>query len=499
MANHAGVAFDCAVVRGGTAGGLYVHLHQRQGSLLGSLAGSNTPGEWVLAMDDHLPNGEDTFWYGYHEDYDVTSTTNVPPTAGVVRDYTLRRALHTLEWARRNFPVDTTRVYAYGYSMGGIGSMLLAYRRPDLIAAVLAICGKVDFSFVNDPDSSNFFNAGGRLRGATDQLWGEVATNLPTNDGMPVYARLNDGVLNGMAGAAGLPPILAFNGRHDTTVGWAEKIGWYQSLQSNRLGGYEYWDLRDHTSAAEAAWEPMQDMQFLYRFRTTRSFPALSNGSPDGDPGDGNAAIGDSVGGFNVFVRWDTTVVDQPATWATTFTIRYVSTKWGPVPLPDSLRVDVTPRRAQAFKPAPGQWCDWEVRRSSDQALLESGAVRADSLGLVTIPAVPIQAGGVRLTITRDINTGVEDNTPAPRLALALSRNPVLRSATVDVRWPGADQGRVDLLDVCGRRVTCLWKGRTQPGPARIVLDASRMPGGVYFVVAHAANERVTRRVVVLH
>jgi hypothetical protein len=499
MANRAGMLFDCAIVRGGTSGGMLIRPHQRQGNFLGVLAGTSTPGEWVLALDDPLPNGENTFWYGYHENYDVTSQANVPPTTGVVRDYTMRRVLLTVLWARRNFPIDTTRVYAYGYSMGGIGSVLLAYRRPDLLAAVISVCGKYDFSFLDDPNPANAFNSGGLIRDVTDRMWGTVATNLPTSEGSPIYSRLNDGVLNGSIEPSWLPPIMAFNGRNDVTVGWAEKISWYQSLRDHRTGGYEFWDLRDHTSPGEAAWTPMEDMRYLYRFRTRRSFPALTHCSADDDPGNGNAASGDSVGMINGYVEWDTTLVDQPTLWETTLRLRYVSTKWGPVPTPDSLRVDVTPRRTIAFRPVAGEWCSWQVLRLNDNALVASGTVRADSLARITIPAVPVSLWGARLDIFRTGGTAVSDDARIPiRLSLALSRNPVSTGAMLAVAWPRAEAARVDLVDVTGRRIACLWQGRATPGAIRIALDTSHLPDGLYFAVARTAEERVSHRVVVV-
>src|SRR5206468_8625601 len=117
---------------------LVVRTHARGRSFIGGAAGGEVPGEWVLALDDPLPNGENTFWYGYHQGYDIAAAVPWTPTAGMVVDYTWRRVLHTLGWARHQLAVDTTRVYAYGYSMGGIGSTLLAFARPDWIAAVMS-------------------------------------------------------------------------------------------------------------------------------------------------------------------------------------------------------------------------------------------------------------------------------------------------------------------------------------------------------------------------
>jgi poly(3-hydroxybutyrate) depolymerase len=80
-----------------------------------------------------------------------------------VADYTTRRVAFTLEWARRTFPIDTSRVYVTGGSMGGIAGVFLSMWRPDLIAAVMVTVPLFDFSFTSDPNPSSF-NEGGRDR-----------------------------------------------------------------------------------------------------------------------------------------------------------------------------------------------------------------------------------------------------------------------------------------------------------------------------------------------
>lgn len=46
-----------------------------------------------------------------------------------------------VEWAKQNYAVDTTRIYVYGMSLGGYGTLDLAATYPDQIAAALAMCG----------------------------------------------------------------------------------------------------------------------------------------------------------------------------------------------------------------------------------------------------------------------------------------------------------------------------------------------------------------------
>ena len=57
-------------------------------------------------------------------------------------------AIAVLEQSLRNLPVDRSRVYLTGLSMGGFGSWELAMRRPELFAALAPVCGGGDESKV---------------------------------------------------------------------------------------------------------------------------------------------------------------------------------------------------------------------------------------------------------------------------------------------------------------------------------------------------------------
>lgn len=46
-----------------------------------------------------------------------------------------------LEWTKKNYAMDSTRVYVLGMSLGGYGTMDFAVAYPDKIAAAMALCG----------------------------------------------------------------------------------------------------------------------------------------------------------------------------------------------------------------------------------------------------------------------------------------------------------------------------------------------------------------------
>lgn len=56
----------------------------------------------------------------------------------------MQLAMELLDSKLREFPVDPKRIYAGGISMGGYGAWDIVSRRPELFAAIFAICGGAD-------------------------------------------------------------------------------------------------------------------------------------------------------------------------------------------------------------------------------------------------------------------------------------------------------------------------------------------------------------------
>ena len=505
MCNRSSEPFDCSVHHGTAGGGLMFHAHVRGGSFYLAHAGSGEPGEWQITIDDFIRTYDvNTFWFGYHDGYDIEAGMNplLPPTSGTVEDYTARRVGFTLEWARRNFPVDTSRVYVMGASMGAIAGVFLAMWRPDLIAATMVNVPLFDFSFTSDANPNSSFNEGGAQRVSCDRMWGTVGTGLRMADGTPVYDRLNAGAMARSLEARYVPPIIAFSGRNDSLLGWSEKIPFYRAMRESRAGGTFFWDTRSHTNTATAgAWWPMQDYAYVYRFRANLSFPALSNCSADGDPGDGHAAVGDSIGTINGFVEWDPALVDEAGHWEVRLTLRDLTTLWGVVSAPESVTVDVTPRRLQRFVVSQRDAVPWAVMRSSDRVRVQSGTVTPDSLGVLTIPAVKVFRSGSVLGLGTPPLVGVDRADLAPPDLLPRMGPlpcPVRGACIVALDWPRGGERSVELFDLAGRRVRTLLRGRVERGHETSRLDTEGIPAGVYVIRARQGEASAMRRFVVL-
>lgn len=52
-----------------------------------------------------------------------------------------KKLKNILEWVEQNYPVDTTRVYVLGMSLGGYGTLDFVGTYPEKVAAAMALCG----------------------------------------------------------------------------------------------------------------------------------------------------------------------------------------------------------------------------------------------------------------------------------------------------------------------------------------------------------------------
>lgn len=70
---------------------------------------------------------------------DIDALTIVPQNPGGA--WNPKKVMDVLDWVKRNYPCDSTRVYVLGMSLGGYGTMDVCGTYPDRIAAGMAICG----------------------------------------------------------------------------------------------------------------------------------------------------------------------------------------------------------------------------------------------------------------------------------------------------------------------------------------------------------------------
>ncbi len=487
LASSENRAFHVGVVRGAPGRPMILQGHGRGGSFLNSFFGFGIPGESVLSFDDYVQSGDYATWYfGYHPAYNTEQPQTLVPVVGRVADYTDRRVMLLLDWAEAEIGHDRAAVYAAGASMGGTFAFMMAWHHPDRIAAAWAGVPMTTFNCL--PDASP------QMRPSMNRMWGSIDTNLPTTTGYNVYDWLNGRWLVHAFEARGSAPIIAFHGRNDDIIGWNTAAAYLCESASHHGGGYYFWDVSDHYTWGEGYWKPMHDPIFLARFRLDRSWPSFDHCSADGLVGDGSMSVGDTLGQRNGFVDYDPEVSDTPGAWQVTLSTRPLQSLGGTLAAPESLTVDVTPRRLQSFQPVLGHTVSWTATRTQDQVVVAEGQVAVDPLGLVTIPGVPVYRSGTELRLSLPA-TGAPAAVASPRLSMALSQNPVRGSALVRLSGLASGPLRMDLLDVNGRLVR-----RLHQGDARevVTVRTDGLPPGLYWLRASQETSRASARLVVL-
>jgi hypothetical protein len=329
---------------------LFVYLHARWSNFLTNNKGTGNPQEWIISLDDYLPNDiMHTFWYGYHQDMNFFNPDKIPHE-GFVDNYTVKRVDWTLKWLTETFSIDTNRIYLSGGSMGGGGSIIIGIELRKKIAAVYSFIPKFDYSFLYDPNIGSIYNKGTARRKLISRLWGDHNINLFTKDSIQVYDRLNAGYMARKYMSETLPFIIAFNGKYDNVVGWGEKINFYKAFNDAGQAGVFYWDSRTHSSTDNAELFPEHKISDIYKYTLNKSFPAFSNCSANNYPGDGNNNSGDKFGTINGFLDWSDSIRDEEDYYEIYIFPKTILTTEGTIQPPEKIRVDITLRRLQNFR-----------------------------------------------------------------------------------------------------------------------------------------------------
>jgi hypothetical protein len=208
--------------------------------------------------------------------------------------------------------------------------------------------------------------------------------------------------------------LRTYNGREDVSIPYRQLAGppdvqpmsFYKAMESFKIGHMNLWDGSSHSKPAlkpvnlDDWWEPFNDNTCF--FRLDLSFPAFSNFSANNNPGTGqgdavgddnqlgdNTYDGDANGGYNRFLRWNsTTIADTPAEYAIELKLSAGANGYKG----NGETVDVTPRRLQKFAVKPGAKYAWTSGQQTGEAV-------ADAEGLLTIPGVKVGAAFTKLSI----------------------------------------------------------------------------------------------------
>ena len=486
MTNAGSFPFNFAIIKQGSAS---VHpvtfwMHPGDGTFLSNndVSGIGDPNEWIVTLDDWVPNTSDgvTLYYGFHEDYDVFRDANPVPTTGKLHNYTAARMSWTINWCLSNLPLDTTRTYLNGWSLGAIGSLFTSLVMPSKIAAVFLFAPLFE---ICTPLASN---PAGIL--ILERLYGTYQTNLPTNEGLTRNQRLHAGYLASINRLNSLPIIFSFCGKNDANVGWQEKIAFFDSLKSTRHGGFHFWSMTDHVQVFyNSPWQSsFPNFSFFLRYRTNLSYPAFSNCTLNNNPGNGIPSSGDPIGTINGHLDWNDNIVDLANRWEITLKLKDLSTIYGADIAPDSGISDVTLRRLQLFKVPPRSTINWENRRNN--IAVQRASFMYDS-GLVTIPGVKVYKDSSRLAVWYTAVSVTEQNGVPRQCELAQNfPNPFNPSTTIRYGLPTRSQVTLTVFNTLGQQVARLVDGELEAGYHEVQLDGKNLSSGVYFYRIQAGN-----------
>jgi hypothetical protein len=255
---------------------------------------------------------------------------------------------------------------------------MLAFRRPELFAWAASRVG------IHRPHLSPVYAE------SYSRSYGPRKERLLFEDGTMVWDYFDDVWFLKQYPWQETPFITVSNGRNDSDIGWKQAVDFARVLQETKRPHLFSWGMAGHRQSLMMPLS-LQPSVMPLDLRVDLSVPAFTRCSLDQDPGDGDLSQGDSQGGMNLYLTWQTSdIVDRPNRWEISLSLVDAAPQ-------DQCVVDVTPRRLQVFATDPGTEFEWS--NVGSDGLVQQGRVRADEYGLVTVERLQVTKLGNRLSI----------------------------------------------------------------------------------------------------
>lgn len=393
--------------QGGVEGGLHpivVNTHGYGGEKARPFDFDPNP-TWCNAFRIHPIDPVNTWWFGHARDHDYRQDLVV--TAGdTIVNYTEQRVLRMVHDLARHptygSMVDLERVFVFGHSMGGSGSLAFALRYPNVFAAAHASQPMTDYSTSGDgggddwrPDVS--VKLGAPMLDLPIDIEGPAgwADHLEGYDGTPAWQWQDHQAQTIARRGEEAAPFGVDHSLVDTIIEWA----------TQGQPAYEPFDASDrcwrgviqstsHTPSGILGMpgpfgKDAMGLPFAgFRARLGETVPGLARSTLNGalppvEEGDYNADLDWSAS----WADWDGPPLDEPTRWRVSLRTDIDTTAV----------VDVTPRRAQAFVVEPGVPYVWHATEIASLTEFASGLVLPDDDGLVTAPAIDVDEFGTRV------------------------------------------------------------------------------------------------------
>jgi hypothetical protein len=340
---------------------------------------------WYDAMKGALHVSTNQYPYDWWTAYNENYGTLKPFATGTVQPFTQARLLSFLyDFVDPTFRIDRNKVLLHGMSMGGSGASMWGIRSGHIFSGIISMVG-VHIPAESPSFASSYATVFGpqntpcRYDNSILQRFGYPLVSA--SDNVSAWDYWDNDLWLRTHPTSETPWITYSNGQNDGAIGWPQAWDMTRALIDTKRGFNLVWGQGGHGQ------RPVQLGGFsggnsTLEFRFDQFVPAATNCSLNGNLGTSPETAAPS-GQINQYLTWDTTTVAETAT-SLSFRLALSNASTA-----TSATADITPRRLQAFHPAPGTTCTWQALNSTG-TLLNSGTVSVDSSGLFTLPAIPL-------------------------------------------------------------------------------------------------------------
>jgi predicted esterase len=298
------------------------------------------PDFYALYLDCRANKGD--WWWGA-EKY---KGSEVSPTE--------KRVIDTVKWVIKQYGIDENRVYLSGNSMGGSGTLGIGMRHGDVFAAIKA-------------------NVPAKVEHVSSRMYFAPLT-------VPADVKLPD------------PPIVVdYSAPNDSWSKGHETFA--KAMNDRKYPLYLYWGPFGHANNHEQILK-VNDLINSFDWlnvKKNEAYAVFTNASTN-DKSPWPDQLGDKKSGqINAFFRWKN-LFDTPNAAEISLFLTKASELKTTFTIPTEATADVTLRRLQMLKVAPGETVRWKFGAAEGEA-------KADAEGCVTIPQLKITAEPVTLRI----------------------------------------------------------------------------------------------------